>query len=451
MPTAHLASFLRILEEVFAPALTRPSFFNFLVLVVGWVLTQEPLHTVTAALSATGLAGRRHHEAFHRFFSRGSWNPDEIGYFLLRRIERWVGPGPLRVVVDDTLTPKKGPHIFGLGTHLDAVRSTRAYRVLSFGHVWVVLAVLVPVPFSQRLFALPLLFRLYRNEKDCERQGLAHRKKTELAREMIDTVCRWAYDRRIELCADQAYCNDTITHGLPERVVLFGAMRADAVLTAAPNACREPAKAGRPAKRGEVLPKPEQVAHDDSWPWQRCTATLYGRTQSVSYKTFFAQWYRACGTRLLRVVVVATTTGHVPFRVFFCTDTTLDVATVLEAYAGRWPIEVCFRDLKQLLGLSDSPARLQSAVLRMVPFVGLLSSVLVLWFADEVWRAPIATPPVRPWYPRKNTLSFADILRAARRMLSGVDISDPARLFDNLHKSNPDPTLRDDPPLPHAA
>jgi len=228
-------------------------------------------------------------------------------------------------------------------------------------------------------------------------------------------------------------------------------MRADAVLTAAPNLCREPAKAGRPAKRGAVLPKPEQVAHDDSWPWQRCTATLYGRSQSVSYKTFFAQWYRACGTRLLRVVVVATTTGHIPFRVFFCTDTTLDVATVLETYAGRWPIEVCFRDLKQLLGLSDSPARLQSAVLRMVPFVGLLSSVLVLWFADEVWRTPMATPPVRPWYRHKSTFSFADILLAARRMLSGVDISDPARLFNNLHQSNPDPTHRDDPPLPHAA
>jgi DDE superfamily endonuclease len=451
MPTAHLASLLRILEEVFASTLTRPSFCNLLVLVVGWVLTQEPLHTVTGALVATGLAGRRHHEAFHRFFSRGSWNPDEIGYFLLRRIERWVGPGPLRVVVDDTLTPKKGPHIFGLGTHLDAVRSTRLYRVLSFGHVWVVLAVLIQVPFSDRLFALPLLFRLYRNEKDCERRGLPHRKKTELAREMIDTLCRWAYDRRIELAADQAYCNDTITHGLPERVVLFGAMRADAVLTAAPNACREPAKAGRPAKRGAVLPKPEQVAHDESWPWQRCTATLYGRSQSVSYKTFFAQWYRACGTRLLRVVVVATTTGHVPFRVFFCTDTTLDVATVLETYAGRWPIEVCFRDLKQLLGLSDSPARLQSAVLRMVPFVGLLSSVLVLWFADQAWCSPIASPPVRPWYRHKNTLCFADILRAARRMLSDVDISDPARLFNNLHKPASDPMHRDDPPLPNAA
>ena len=164
MPNAHLATFLRLLKEVFGPALTLPALRNLLVLVFGWVLLREPHHTVTAALVASGLSGLRHHEAFHRFFSRGTWNPDAIGYYLLRRLERWVDPGLLHVVIDDTLAPKKGPHIFGLGTHLDAVRSTRAYRVLAFGHVWVFLAVLIRVPFSKRLFALPLLLRLYRNE-----------------------------------------------------------------------------------------------------------------------------------------------------------------------------------------------------------------------------------------------------------------------------------------------
>jgi len=146
---------------------------------------------------------------------------------------------------------------------------------------------------------------------------------------------------------------------------------------------------------------------------------IYGRLQSVPYKTFCAQWYRACGTRLLRIIVVATTTGHVPFRVFFCTD--------------------------------DSPARLQTAVLRMFPFVGLLSSVLVLWFADQVWCSPMAAPPVRPWYRQKKTLCFADILRAARCMLGDADISDPARLFNNLQKSISAPAHSDDPPLSNAA
>ena len=54
----------------------------------------------------------------------------------------------IRPVLDDTLAPKKGPHVFGLGCHIDAVRSTRRHKIFTFGHVWVTLAILLPVPFS---------------------------------------------------------------------------------------------------------------------------------------------------------------------------------------------------------------------------------------------------------------------------------------------------------------
>jgi len=57
---------------VFQPALTRPGFDNMIVVFAGWVLTAGP-HAVTQALVTTRVAGRRHHEAFHRFFSRGTW------------------------------------------------------------------------------------------------------------------------------------------------------------------------------------------------------------------------------------------------------------------------------------------------------------------------------------------------------------------------------------------
>jgi hypothetical protein len=433
MPADLLAIFRSILEEVFRPALTRPAFANMLVMVVGWILTTTPLRAVTESLVITGVAGRRHHEAFHRLFSRGTWSPDELGYFLLRRLEPLIGPGSLRVVIDDTLAPKKGPHVFGLGTHLDAVRSTRKHRIFAFGHCWVMLAVLVRLPFSRRTWALPLLFRLYRNVKDHEREGTPYRKKTELGREMLDAVCRW-FGGTIEVCADSAYGNDTVMHSLPERVVFFGAMRPDAVLTKAPTSC---AKTGRPRKRGDGLPKPEQLARDTATPWQSVKAHLYGKVVDVRYKELCAQWYRACGTRLLRIVVVATPNGSVPIRVFFCTDPTRDVRTIVESYACRWAIEVCFRDLKQLFGFADSTARARAAVLRMAPFVGLLYSVLVIWFAEGAWKSPLASPPLRPWYQHKRDLSFTDILRAACRMLRGADVLDPASDFMNLGKSPP--------------
>ena len=207
---------------------------------------------------------------------------------------------------------------------------------------WVVLAVLVSVPFSARTWALPVLFRLYRIQKDCQRQGVPHRKKTELAREMLDVFSSWATDRRIELAADSAFCSDTVTHHLTDRVVLFGAMRPDAVLTEPPPSPRPNTQGGRPRKRGRLLRKPEQIARDRRTPWQSTEATLYGRKTTVQFKTLCAQWYRATGTRLLRIVIVATDSGTLPYRVFFSFDATLDVRTILETYAVRWGIEVFF-------------------------------------------------------------------------------------------------------------
>jgi hypothetical protein len=428
---------LLVFLEVFRPALTRPGFIRMRVVFVGWVLTTGT-HAITSALVATLIPGRRHHEAFHRFFSRGTWSPDAIGRLLFTSVRTLAGE-VIRIVIDDTLATKKGPHVFGIGSHLDAVRSTRRFRVFCFGHCWVVLAVLVQVPFARRAWALPLLFRLYRTTKECAAKGHPHRKKTELARDMLDVLVGWIGERRVEVSADAAYCNDTVTRGLGPQVVFFGAMRPDAVLTAPPPIrCRT----GRPRKRGRVLAKPEVRARDPRYAWKRCEAVLYGRRTQVQHKTYCAQWYRSCGTRLLRVVVVHVASGALGLRVFFSTDAALSVAQVLETYAGRWAIEVCFRDLKQTMGFGDSSARKRAAVERTAPFVGYIYTTLVLWFARCVHGSSIAAPPLRPWYAHKRGASFADILRTAQRTLAPLDVLDPRRSLDNLRKSPPAVLLR---------
>lgn len=418
--------------EVFRIGLTRPGFDNFVALFTGWVLTMGP-HAVTQALVTTGVSGRRHHEAFHRFFSRGTWEPDHLGFWLFQEIVRLIPTGAIRIAIDDTLAPKKGPHVFGIGSHLDPVRSTRLFRVFCFGHCWVMLAVLVDLPFSRRPWALPILFRLYRNKKECIKKRQRYRKKTELAREMIDVFHRWTGDRRVALAADAAYCNDTVTRGLPDSVVLFGAMRPDAVLTALPTTSPG-AKGGRRRKRGEVLQKPEALARDERVPWQGCDADLYGATRRVRYKELYAQWYRACGVRLLRIVVVKVQSGTIGVRVFFCTDASVSVRQILEGYAGRWSIEWCFRNLKQLLGFADSQARKRAAVERVAPFVGLSYTFLVVWFVQHAHKSPLAAPPIRPWYRHKEGLSFADVLRTAQRVLVPLDVLDPRRSLDNLRR-----------------
>lgn len=428
--------------EVLRPALTRPGFANALVIFAGWVRSTGQ-HAVTQALVVTDVARRRHHERFHRFFSRGAWSPDAVGRLLFDCVLRWVpGGAAVQIVLDDTLTPKKGPHVFGLGCHLDAVRSTKRVRVFCFGHIWVVLSVVVRFPFARRPWAIPVLFRLYRNQKECLARGAAYRKKTELGRELVDMMAQWAGDRRLFLAADSAYCNDTLMRGLAPTVTVFGAIRPDAVLTAPPTAAERRAT-GRRRVKGKVLPKPEQLARNDRRPWLTCRADLYGRRRAIQYKLVDAQWYRGAGATLVRIVVVRVVGGSVPLRVFLCTDPTHPVPVILETYAGRWAIEVLFRDLKQQLGFADSSARKQAAVERTAPFVGYIYTLLVLWFADSACRDAVATPPIRPWYAHKRGFSFADVLRAAQRTLAPLDVLDPARSLDDLHEPGATHACRD--------
>lgn len=129
---------LLALLEVVRPALTAPSFANLRVLFSGWVQTAGT-HAVTEALVATGVSAKRHHEAFHRFFSRGTWSPDAVAQRIVLRLLRSCGDGRVRIALDDTLAVRKGPHVFGLGCHLDPVRSTRRHKIftlVTYGSCW---------------------------------------------------------------------------------------------------------------------------------------------------------------------------------------------------------------------------------------------------------------------------------------------------------------------------
>jgi hypothetical protein len=63
--------------------------------------------------------------------------------------------------------------------------------------------------------------------------------------------------------------NYTLTRNLDRRITVFGSIRPDAVLTAAPTAAERKAT-GRRRRRGKLLPKPEKLFHSTRYPWQSC-------------------------------------------------------------------------------------------------------------------------------------------------------------------------------------
>jgi hypothetical protein len=287
------------------------------------------------------------------------------------------------------------------------------------------------VSFAARPWAFPVLFRLYRTQRECQRAGARYRKKTELGRELVDVVASWVPTRGLDVVGDAAYCNATLTRDLPAHVTVIGALRPDAVLTAARPAGARPGP-GRPRTRGAALPKPTHLVDDPRWAWTCRRLTLYRRPTRVHYKTLCAQWYRGAGPTVGRVVVVRVTVGTLRLRAFFCTDATRAAPDILQTYAHRWALEVCFKDLKQHLGFADSAARRPAAVERTAPFVGYIYVVLGLWFADGIWASALATFPPRPWYRHKQHASFADVLRTAQQVLGPVDVLAPARGFANV-------------------
>src|SRR5262249_29866139 len=130
--------------------------------------------TLPGVALASGAVGERHISAFHRFFSRASWSLDALGHVVFRLALAWLPTDqPLVMLGDDTLARKGGKSIALTIMHHDPLLSSARKPFCSFGHVWVVLALWIPLPFgSGRGFALPVLFRLYVSTK---RGGERHR------------------------------------------------------------------------------------------------------------------------------------------------------------------------------------------------------------------------------------------------------------------------------------
>jgi DDE superfamily endonuclease len=427
-------SFLALLAT-FEGCFGAPSYRNFERLVVGWVHCLGR-RTITAVALASGSVGHRHISVFHRFFSRATWLLGDLGWVVFQLALAWIpAEQPLYLLVDDTLTRKSGKGVALASMHHDPLLSTRRKPFFSFGHVWVVLALWVPLPMGgQRGFAVPIMFRLFVGAKRGGRRDAPSRATTgarlrsaqaahppssqrptklQLARELIDRVAAWAGDRTLYVVADSAYAGRELLRARPSNVHVISRLRLDAARWTRPRR-RCPGKKGRPRRRGTRVPPPQELAASRRH-WRPLPLTLYGRAVTPSVFALTALWYAALPDQPIRIVVVRDPTGRRQDEAFFCTDTAAPEAFVLEGYARRWTLEVTFHDTKQHLGLADPQAQAPAAVRRTAPFACLVYALVLLWYAETVHGAAPVDWPERPWYPAKATKSFSDMLTALRR------------------------------------
>lgn len=408
----HLVpSFVDLLQPL-AAAMTSPSFTNFTTLVTGWVFT--PRRTVTGMIVAARAVGTKHHSALHRFFARASWSLDQLGLIVLGMIlavhdavaasGRGPSDAPILLAIDDTLARKRGAKTFGVGMHRDALLSSQRTTVVNWGHNWVVLAVLIQLPWRPgHTFALPVLFRLYLNQAAATRHRRVYRTRPQLAVQMLDVVCSANKNKRFHAIADSAYGGQSVLNHLPVNCDLTSRLVMDARLyDAAP--ARKPCQMGRPRIRGQRLVSPEQMLRRRL---QRRELTLYGRPTRMRIADTVARVHKT-PDRPLRIVAVEPLASKRGRQAFYSTVHDADAQQVLAWYAMRWSIEVTFHDAKQHLGFEQPQGWTPRAAQRTAPLAMLLYTLIVLWFHRH--GRHVYKPIHRPWYRTKTDPSFADML-----------------------------------------
>jgi DDE superfamily endonuclease len=167
---------------VFRPCFTAPVWNHILVLVAGAVLAPGK-RTVTQALRVMGLAHQPGFGRYHEVLNRARWDARDVARRLLLHLLAVLSPsGEVVIGVDDTIERRWGSKIKARGIYRDAVRSSHGHFVKTSGLRWLSLAVMVPVPFAGRRWALPFLTVLAPSARWSEAQGRRHKALTDWAR-----------------------------------------------------------------------------------------------------------------------------------------------------------------------------------------------------------------------------------------------------------------------------
>jgi hypothetical protein len=395
-------SFAKLLD-VFRGAMTRPTFAKLQTLILGWIFA--PRRNVMTILRAA--AAKRHHAAFHRVFSSARWSADQVGLAVLQLILEVTRPFTVMMTVDDSFFAHWGSKIFGAGMHRDPLLSTRRKAVLRWGHCWVVLCVLIERPWAKgRFLALPVLARLYLNQKTAARCRRVYRTKTDLMRELVRLAHEHVGGRKIHLLGDCLFSAPAVLESLPKDVEMTGRVRLDSRLRELPPP-PPPHRPGRHAKRGPRLPNPRQMLQGK--PLAHLKIHLPQREFDVRVAEKVCIFHKA-PSRKVKVVAVEHLRGKRDQEVFYSTVHEAAAESILRWFSRRGSQELMWRDVKQHLGAGQGQGRTRGAAERMALIAFWLYSLVTLWH-EYLRKEPAAW--IRSWR-RKAAPSFAEMLAALR-------------------------------------
>src|SRR5260221_5072630 len=177
---------------VFRPLFTAPTWRKLMILLTGTLLTRGR-RTVAAALRASGNSMAGNWSLLHQVLNRARWSPVAVSRQLLLLIIETFVPAEACVdlVIDETLERHWGSKISKRGHDRDSALSSRERSVSSPGLRWIVMAVVVTVPWTKQRWALPFLCVLATTPEVSEQLGKRHKTVGMWAHQMVSLVRRW--------------------------------------------------------------------------------------------------------------------------------------------------------------------------------------------------------------------------------------------------------------------
>jgi hypothetical protein len=405
--------------QVFFLSMTEPSGRLVIELVTGWLLS--PGWSLRDRIRATGQHSR---SAYYRLLAGARWSVDEVSWRLLVKFLAWRPQDILFLIGDDSFFARKGSQVYAAGMHRDPVLSTRTRTIKRWGHSWVVLGVgLCSRHDPSHWYCLPLLMRLYLDQRTAKKLGRPYRTKSDLMIEMVAEIERRFPQQKLHFIGDYSYTAPKSLKRLPPRVEVTGRVNRRAKLyePAPPRTGRR----GRPKIRGERLPSPQEMWEGPTTE-QRLTISP-ARRYRLRVASQIACFYRV-PERKVKVIALEHIGRRREKEAFYSTNLDASVQDILQQYSQRWAIETTFQDCKQHLRVGAARNRSPQSVERAATMGFHLYSLMVLWHESR----PTPAPSVRG-YRAKRHPSFADMLVAIR---------------DETILQNIRPQLNHDPPNP---
>jgi hypothetical protein len=370
--------------------------------------------TVTAAWRVLGVALARHCTNDQRVWKRASWSARQGRRMLLGRLLTvFLPPGAtIGLGADATVARRSGRQIRATGCERETGRAAKTPVSRCVGLQGVSRMLVVPGPWSRRVWALPLLTARWWPTEPGQRRR--HTTRLAWVRHMLPHVRRWVPGRRLGLVVDGGCAAVSLALAwAPPRVALVSRVRWAAARSHPPGP-QPPGQRGRTPLTGTRHRSWQGWAERAETPWETVAVDGYRGERTPRWICSRPARWSTPGLPpvALRDVLVADPAGKRRLEACCGTDREATPVQSLPWVVMRWSVAVTCADARAHLGLETPRPWSDQAIARTTPV--LLARFAVVTVLALTWSQAEPIPvPVTAWSHTAEP-TFADGLAWVR-------------------------------------